>query len=404
MNNNISEESFHFVTEASQPVTFRVGFLMLICVALIRPLSLMGGEKVSVTGLEVLSIVGVAISYLLLLSTIASFRRFQFDRIGFFLLLFCLYATESLLWGSEIRKFAKTILPVLLFFSVRMLITDSKQLKTLLIIIVIAFIIPIILSTYNVVTGRSIEMIEIWNKLPRHAGAFTSSHTLAYVMLFFSFFFCILNHVNQKKNIFFRIVILFFLLLSFYCLYQSHTRTAYFGFIIFWFIYLWGTHRKLFYVALVLSIIVGIIFQSLIFQIIFKKDYIDLNTATSGRIGLLQKNIQLFLDSSLPQQLLGHGLGHERRFAFHSDYMRLLISLGIVGLFLYLILLFYLLWDIFLCRDKKTKYLFGAILISVAIMNFGSNAVVFRFELSQYFWLIMGLFYMIENSEIENNA
>jgi O-antigen ligase len=112
----------------------------------------------------------------------------------------------------------------------------------------------------------------------------------------------------------------------------------------------------------------------------------------------------LFIDSSLPQQLLGHGLGHERRFAFHSDYMRLLISLGIVGLFLYLILLFYLLWDIFLCRDKKTKYLFGAILISVAIMNFGSNAVVFRFELSQYFWLIMGLFYMIENSEIENNA
>ena len=103
-----------------------------------------------------------------------------------------------------------------------------------------------------------------------------------------------------------------------------------------------------------------------------------------------------FFDSSLPQQLIGRGLGHEQLIPFHNDYIALLMSLGIIGLFLYLILLFYLLWDIFLCKHNKTRYLFGGVLISVAIMNFGSNAVIFRVELSQYFWLIMGLFYGIQ--------
>ena len=79
----------------------------------------------------------------------------------------------------------------------------------------------------------------------------------------------------------------------------------------------------------------------------------------------------------------------------------MLMNLGAIGLILYIVLLFCLLKDILLCGDKKTKYLFGAILFSVIIMNFGSNAVIFRFELSQYFWLIMGIYYIItENKKL----
>ena len=394
MHNDISKGSLRVVTTASQQVAIRGGFLILIGFAIIRPLSLMGGEF-SVAGIGMLDLLGVAISYLLLLPLIAGLRQFQFDRMAFFLLLFGLYAAESICWGSETRKVAQTILPFVLFFSVRMFITESNQIKVLLIALILAFLIPITVSIYNIKLGRSIEMIEFWNKVPRHGGAFSSSHILAYIMLFFSFLYCTLHHVYQFENSFHRLVINFFLILSVYCLYQSHTRTAYFGFVIFWFIYLFGNKKKLFYGAIVLSVIVGIVFHSQIFSLIFKKSQIDLNTATSGRIMMLESNIQLFFDSSLAQQLLGRGLGHEHRFPFHNDYIALLMSLGIIGLSLYLILLFSLLWDIYLCRDKKTKYLFGAILISTAVMNFGSNAVVFRIELSQYFWLIMGLFYLI---------
>lgn len=307
---------------------------------------------------------------------------------------------ESIIWGSEIRKTAKTILPFIVFFSVQTIITDVKQLRVLLIFLVIGFLIPIALSTYNIVLGQSIQMIEWHNKMPRFAGAFTGIHTLSYSMLFFSFLYCILNHVYKFKSILNKIVIGILVILSAYCLYKSLTRTVMIGFIIFWLIYLWGTNKKAFFAAVLLSALIGIVFSDHIYTIVFKKDDIDLNVATSGRVELISNNVNLFLESSLAQQLFGRGHGHDQRFPYHNDYIALLLEIGIIGLLLYLILLFYLLWDVFLCKNKKTKYLFGAILISIFIMNLGSNAVVFRFELSQYFWMIMGIFYILNNKKI----
>jgi len=395
MQKDISNGSFRVATTASQQVAIRVGYLVLIGFAILRPLSLMGGDKFTFSGISLLDITGGGVSYFLFLPLIAGSRQFQFDRMAFFILLFSLYAVESICWGSEIRKVAQTILPFVLFFSVRMFIMELNQARALLIALILAYIIPITVSTYNVVLGRSIEMIEFWNQLARHSGAFSGSHVLAYTMLFFSFFYCILHRIYQFKKKLHRLVIYFFLMLSVYCLYQSHTRTALIGFMIFWFICLWGNNKKLFYGAIVLSILGGIVFHGHIVRLVLKKAEYDLNVATSGRISIWAGNIQEFIDFSLPQQLLGRGLGHEHRFAFHNDYIALLMSLGIIGLCLYLILFFSLLWDIYLCKDKKIKYLFGAILISTAAMNFGSNAIVFRIELSQYFWLIMGLFYCI---------
>lgn len=383
-----------FVT-ASQQTALRAGFLVLIGFAILRPLSLMAYD-VGVTGFNVLEFMGIAVSYLLLIPFIMGLRQFQPNRIVFFSLLFCLYCAASLCWGSEVRKVAQTTLPFLLFFSVRIFITRQSQMNTLLTALVLGFLIPITLSTYNVALGRNIQMVEFWNKLSRHSGAFAGSHILAYTMFFFSFFFCLFNHFVQPSRRLLRFAIGAFFLLSIYCLYQSHTRTALIGFIAFWFIYLWGKNRKSFFAAIVVSALAGIIFYGHINSLIWKKNERDLNTATSGRFTMWEDNIQIFLDSTIPQQLLGRGLGHDHRIAFHNDYLTLLASLGIIGLFLYLILLVCLLWDIFLCRNEKTKYLFGAILLSVAIMNFGSNAVVFRVEFSQYFWLIMGLFYCIK--------
>lgn len=382
------------IVTASQQVALRAGFLVLIGFAILRPLSLIASNA-GLAGLNVLEFFAIGVSYLLLIPVIVGLRQLRVNRITLFLLLFCLYCTASLCWGSEVRKVIQVTLPFLLFFSVRMFITHSSQMSALSIALVLGFLIPICLSTYYVATGQSIEMTEYWNKLPRFQGAFSGSHTLAYAMLFFSFLYSIFHHAYQVKNTISRFVIYSFLILSVYCLYQSHTRTALIGFVVFWFMYLWGKNRKSFYAAIVACAVISMIFYGHISSLIWKKNEPDINTATSGRITIWQDNIELFSDSSIPQQLLGKGLGHEHRVAFHNDYLALLMSLGVVGLFLYLVLLFYLLWDIFLCKDKKTKYLFGGVLASVVIMNFGSNAVVFRTELSQYFWLIMGLFYCI---------
>ena len=386
----------------SQQAAINGGFLILIGFAILRPLSLMGRENLAIGTVEITELMGVGISYLLILPLLARLLQIKFDFLSLFILTFILYSMESLIWGSEIRNTARTILPFIVFFSARTFITQKKQAKVLLIFLVLGFLIPIAFSTYNIFLGKSIHMVEWHNKLPRFAGAFSSIHTLSYSMLFFSFFYCILQHIYRLKYSFNRLVIGFLFVLSAYCLYKSLTRTVMVGFIIFWLIYLWGTNKRAFFVAIALSVLVGIIFFDHIYSIVFKKNEIDFNTATSGRVTLIENNMNLFFESSLTQQLFGRGLGHEHRFLFHNDYIALLLNLGVIGLLLYLILLFYLFLDIFLCRDKKIKYLFGAILISVAIMNFASNAVIFRFELSQYFWLIMGLFYSIKKYETVN--
>ena len=401
---SFSEGSSFAATIVSQQVAIKIGFLTLIGFAILRPLSLLGRENLAIGIVEITELMGVGISYLLLFPLLLGLKRIKLDLLSLFIMIFIFYSIESLFWGSEIRKTAKTILPFIVFLSVRTFITQKNQVKMLLIFLVLGFLLPIGFSTYNILLGKSIEMVEIHSKMPRFAGAFTGIHTLAYSMLFFSFFYCILHNVYRFKSDFNRAVIGFLLILSVFCLYKSLTRTPMVGFLIFWLIYLWGSNKKAFFIFIALSVLLSILFSDTLYTIIFKKDYIDINTATSGRFKLLALNINLFLDSSLLQQLFGRGIGHERAFAFHNDYMVLLISFGIIGLLLYLVLLSLLGWNIALCKDKKTKYLFGAILISAAAMNFGSNAVVFRFELSQYFWMIMGLFYSIEKLKMNNKT
>jgi len=172
-------------------------------------------------------------------------------------------------------------------------------------------------------------------------------------------------------------------------------------------IYFWGTNKKHFILAIIAGFLVLTAASQQVKTIFLKTrtEQYDLNAASSGRLTLWGHNIQLFLDSTIPQKILGRGLGIESKhggiigsktdvWAPHNDYLSLLMSLGAIGLFLYLALLASLFWDIYTCRlDKSTRYFFLALIVSVAIMNFLSNAIIFRLELSQYFWLFMGFFY-----------
>ena len=181
------------------------------------------------------------------------------------------------------------------------------------------------------------------------------------------------------------------------------------GFIIFWTIYLWGSNKKRLFWAIILCSFIAVMashkIQTIFWQVGQHEQtaQLNLNAASSGRFFIWSHNIQIFLNSSIPQQLIGRGLGCESRKVIsaednvwppHNNYLNLLMSLGVIGLFIYLTLLAVLLWDIYRCElDKSTKCFFGGIVISVIAMNFLSNAVIFRIELSQYFWLFMAFFY-----------
>ena len=400
MQNNIYKDFYNVGDNAVLQFSIRSGLFILISFAILRPLTLMG-KNIGIYEINLLEIFGIGISYLFLLPLFCGLRLFILDRVNILILAFSFYCLQSLIWGSEIRMVTIAVLPFLAFFSVRIFIKESKLLKILLIAIYFGFFIPTAWSTFNIATGRNIPVVEFWNQLPRHAGAFGGSHTLAYTMILISFFFCILFQIYPIKNNYFKFITFIFLLNSFYCLFQSNTRTAIIGFMIFWFVYLFGKNKILFFGFIIVTIFLAIVFQAHIKSLIWKTpEEHNLERATSGRVSMLKNNLKLFIDSDLTKKLVGYGLSEKSTYGYHNDFMRILISLGLLGITLYLILLFYVFFDIFLCQDKMIKYLFGAIIISVTAMNFGSNGFIFRFELSQYYWLIIGIFYNINELRI----
>jgi O-antigen ligase len=366
------------------------GYFIILFFALTRPLT---ATDTKIPFL--LDIYSIGVSYFLMVLLLISLRKIKIERTGILILIFCLYCIMSFAWGSNPQGFTKLLLPFVFFFSAITFFKTKQQIEHFLVFYKVGFFIPLLISTIFIILGIRIQMVEFWNQVPRHAGVYSGSHVLAYQMLFFSFIFCFYQSLSIKSNTVIKCFATIMLVLSVYCLYQSHTRTALIGFILFWSIFLWGFNRKYFFIFSFICILFAIFFSSLISNIIWKKvDQPDINRATSGRVELWEDYYQGFRESSLPEKLLGKGIGWKGQGAgFHSDYLSLLVTTGIIGLMLYLLILISLLYDIFLRRHHKLSYLFLSILISVGIMNFGSNAVISRFELSTLFWLLMGLQY-----------
>jgi len=388
------------MADESKEIMQRVGLAGLILFVLLRPLTLIM-TGVNIGSLSAFEIFAIGISYLLLILLLANIKKLQIDRINFLSLMFCAYCGGSLLWGSYVEWTARVILPFLIFFSVRTFVNDRYDVEMVLIALCIGYLIPISVSVYTVAFGQSIERVDYLSKVIRYRGAFKGTHVLGYSMLFFSFLYCLMKRMTivRKQTL---IGISVFLILSVFCLYKSYTRTALVGFTIFWLIYLWSDPKKIRFWICIVSAFTAIITSQTLEKVFWKTETHDLNTASSGRIELWRYNLEVFFNSDLSEQLLGHGIGNVKGLtandtivgSSHNDYIELVMAVGIVGLVLYLLIICSLLLDIFqCCIDKRLKFLFGAIVTSITMMNFLSNAVVFRTENAQLFWLFMGLFY-----------
>ena len=401
------------LTIDSQRRGINLGFLILLLFAISRPITLTF-TRFSIEGLSAFELFGICISYLILIAVLIGLRQLPLDRTTLLSLVFCYYCVVSMFWGSNISMVARATLPFLIYLAARIYIVDLKKANAILIALTISYLIPITMNMYDLALGKSFSEADYFTGISRFGGSYKGSHVLAYSMLVFSFLYCLMHRIVTINGRFRRIGIFLILLFSLLCIYKSFTRTVLFGSMVYWLIYLWGNNRKYFFVTILACGLIGIAASQQVEKIVWKTQEHDINMASSGRLTLWGHNIKVFADSNPLQQLFGRGLGVETKTAddtefndwvwpSHNDYLSLLMTTGVIGLLLYLFLLVSLMWDIFSCElDLKTKYLFGAIVISAAFMNFVSNAVIFRVELSQYFWLFMGYFYFL--SEKSNSV
>jgi O-antigen ligase len=188
-------------------------------------------------------------------------------------------------------------------------------------------------------------------------------------MLVFAFIFCYETFITDKRKT--RLLNYSMLILAVYCQFQSHTRTSYIGFVLFWAIFFFGTSKKYFYYLMIVVIAGSLIFSSQITSIFVKKEgEIDFNVATSGRVNLFRDYSEAFLDFSISEKFLGKGIGWTLpgKFGAHNDWLKLLYQTGIVGISLYISILISILYDIYLCKKKLFKQYYGAIVIAFSIM------------------------------------
>ena len=380
----------------SDNVFIKIGFFLFLVFALTRPLTLVDARVPFI--IEVYSLISF---YLFTFFLFLCIQKSKFERTDFIILSFCSFCLISFAWGTEFEDFIKLISPFVFFFSAKIFLNNKNKIEKFLVCYKLGFFFPLLISTLFIILGLRIQMVEFWSEVPRHSGVYSGSHALAYQMLFYSYFFSFYLIITKNKNTKIKIISGVMFALSVYCLYQSHTRTAFIGFFLFWTIFLWRYNRKKFFYFSIFIIIFGIVFSSQLINIFLKKtDEPDIDRATSGRIELWENYFQSFYEFTIPEKLLGKGLGWKRPGpGFHNDFLKLLLNVGIIGFILYLFILISILYDIFFCSNPFLKYFFLSIISSVVIMNSASNVVISRLELGQIFWLFMGFFYRLKDAE-----
>lgn len=385
---------------------YSTGFIFLILFCIFRPLTLINAN-IKIGGLNILEIFAIIISYILLFCIALNFRKIKFDFISVSIIWFCSYCYISILWGSHVRSVTQVTLPFALFFAIRVMVNEPKQIKLLVTIVIIAYCLPLVGSLYDITKGESVYMVESITEIARYSGMFEMLKGLAYSMFFISVYFYIQVIINQLKNRKIKWALLFLLVMSFLCLYKSYVRTAYLGVAFFWFIALYGYNKRYFYIILISSLIIGMLYIGILHQIFFKTQQFDANTASSGRMLLWGHNIKIFLRSNFDRKLLGYGFGGGSTGVFgsenqlwhtHNDYLELLVRAGGIGLLVYLLIHFILLKDVYRSIvAKSTKYFYYGIIFSITIMNFFSGMLLYQVTMSQQFWMIIGFFYVFRD-------
>ena len=396
----------------SKGVGLDISFYILVVFMLFRPLSLVFAQY-KLFGLNILEYFSVVFSYFLIIPVLFHIRRIKLDIINLSIFLFCGYVLSSILWGSQSREIFRILLPFVLFFCSRILLYTSERIKIVLGATLVGFIYPILGSFYSILSGTAVEKLVWRTGIEKQGGIFSRIHPFSHAMLIFvfiySFFITQLN--RNKKLVKYSLAII--VAIAIYCIYKSHVRTVYLGLLVFCFNYLWHSNKKYFYVF-VLGVLCVSLFNLPQVERIFwqspRQDQKTLDQASSGRVTTWQHNLTAYSDYSLAQKIGGVGLGGEGEKIIggkilvepsHNDYLTLFMTLGPIGLFLYLVIYLVLLRDIYFSNiPRLNKYWFLSVVISVLIMNFVSNGYVFRVELSQFFWLIMGIFYNQTKSTI----
>jgi hypothetical protein len=303
-------------------------------------------------------------------------------------------------------------MPFITFFAARTFLDSPRKVRIVLFALIAGYVIPIVGSSFMIFSDASIKEIDYYSEVERQTGLYRGTHTLAHSMSFFSVLFAFF--LQNKPNIprLRRYIVYITFVLSVYCFWNSYTRSVYLGFVIFWMFYFFQWRKRYFIVGF-MSLLLFVLWKlPTLSNIFLKSSEFNVDGASSGRLTLWLHNLKLFLEWPFYYKLLGSGFGSEAEtvmggeydvWSSHNDWISLLMTTGVIGLLLYVGIVFVLSRDIFRSNlERHTKALYISCLIMFISLSSFTNGYIGRFEMSQTFWLFMGCFYCIRAAGPEN--
>ena len=313
----------------------------------------------------------------------------------------------------DFRTFIKWILPLVTYMVMKRAISDRQQYARLLVFMVAGFSVPVLISAFDTARGLGLHMEIYWTGLKRYHGVYANPHDLAHNMALVIIVLTILHFitnsgiVKQGKKL--KIVRLFIItcliLMTFYNMYSAQVRTVYIGIVLFGMIILLLRSKKGLVIYIAAGIFSVVIFSSTIYTIFF--DVIDavegkqdLVSAGSGRLDIWAHNWDIYSGLSIPNMILGvgignkvgtagpAGLGQELVYDSHNDWLTVLVEAGPLGL----IFMLGVYWSLYARIRQLTggeKAVYFSFFISVVIMNIASNSYLTRFPVAQTFYMLM---------------
>ena len=381
------------------------GFLSLF--ALFRPIfSTSFFAQHTLFGITLMEVFGIGSSYLFFIIVFLNLENFKLDGITVFIISFCLYVVLNLfLWGLNYKDCIRIILPFSVFFAARSLIRDENDIKKITLYIIIGFLIPIIGSSLLILMKKSLYMTVYWTGVDRYSGMFLKIHSLAHSMLVFLFMVTIWASVDldeSSKSSIMNYFLFIMVLIAIFNIYKSVTRTVFLGLAVHLTAYFIGKKQ---YILIGIGLILVLLFllattgwQPLFYDILDPlSGKGEMEQIGSGRIGGWTEILAVFFNSPLERQFIGLEIANKGGSFFgaeHNDLLSLLVAFGYIGLGMYLLIMAKILFDISLVRfNWAFKLVFFGIIISILGMNLGSNSYLTRFELGQYFCLMLAFLY-----------
>lgn len=395
--------------------------LLLKVVAFIRPILLID------VGLENFFDIAAMLTFGLLAFTfitkVATQNPINFNAIDTFVLVFAIWAVCIYLVYFEVssaRSLAKLIIPFFTYTIARNMLQTKEQYRTVVLLIIIGFVPPVLLSVGLIATGHGMEEFgkNYWTGIPRWEGAFSGSHDMGHnsvlLLMAMAIFWTMSRDQSGKTHwsMSSKVGLAMLAAAALYCLWLSQVRTALFGLVLFVLVVLFFTNRKL----LIVSVAAGGVLIALLIPILYPYLFPDLvmiekgaaneSYIASGRPVLWQNNLQRFLDMPIDRQIAGVGIGNKEGDPVysgegftdsHNDFLAVLIHTGVVGFALFLAMQFFIfrrIWRI----DDSSKFVFLAMFIAVTAMNFASNSYVSRFGLAQLYYILLAYVGMRANA------